>query len=108
MELIERIKESQVYGAAIPYIKMGLNLALLIFLPLWGFQLLGIWGFFLGIILFIAIKVFLMRKAFMYFVRETETKLFGKPLDKDKWEKGEFKRPKIVWRKKNGEKEKTE
>jgi len=86
---------------------MASNLALLIFLPLWGFQQFGLWGFFGGILLFIAIKVILMRKAFMYFVRETEEKLFGKSLDKGNWEKGEFQRPKIVWRKKN-EKENEE
>jgi len=100
-----RMKQSQWYGSIKPYIIMGANLWLLISLPLYGYQWLGVWGFFLGIILFVAIKVVFMRKMFMYFVRDVETKFFGKPLDKDKWEEGEFKKPKLVWKKSKEEKD---
>ena len=101
-EIWFRISQSQVYGAAIPYIKMGINMGMLITFPMYGFLWWGILGFFAGILLFIGIKVFFMRKLFMESVRGVERKLFGKSLDKDQWEKGEFQRPKIVWKKKKG------
>lgn len=92
-----RFKTTKIYG----YLFWIFNLGMLIFLPIFGYELLGLWGFFLGIILFLLIKLLLSRRIIMYLVREMETTLFGKPLDKENWEKGEFKMPKLVWRKKN-------
>lgn len=107
---MEKITETQWFNSIKPYLMIGINAFLFISMPIYGYNLFGLWGFLLGILLFAVIKMILMRKFFMMVVRNIETQVFGKPLDKDYWQKGEFKFPKINWRfKKNGkEKEKEQ
>lgn len=77
------------------FLKIGIRIFLMIYIigtlsVKWGWG-----GFFLGSFIFVIIIILMSRNFFMYVVRETEEKLFGKPLNE--FEKGEFKRPKIVW-----------
>ena len=62
---------------------------------------------FVGAILLLSLwRMWKMRDMFMTQMRYLESIIWGKPLDKEMWDKGEFKnRPKrkvkIVWKKKN-------
>lgn len=49
------------------------------------------------------ISMYRKRDLLLYKIKEAETIIFSKPLDRDKWEPGEMKRTKIkmVWRKKD-------
>jgi len=51
----------------------------------------GIIGFVLIVIFFGAYKIYKQRKFFMEGMREIETMIFGKSLDKKNWDKGELK-----------------
>lgn len=63
----------------------------------------GWWWLFIVVILgMVAIRIYQNREYFMFNTRLIETKIWGKPLDKENWEKGELKniKIKIDWRKK--------
>jgi len=63
----------------------------------------GLIGFIGCIILFACYKLWVKRDVFMHTIRVTEASIWGKPLDRDLWKKGEMKnhKVKIVWRKKD-------
>lgn len=66
------------------------------------------WGW-VGIILLLlawpVYRLILNRQSLMIGLRGLESTIWGKPLDKDLWDKGEMKRTKVkfVWRKKKDE-----
>lgn len=71
-------------------------IVLVYFLEWYG--VIGFFIFFLGMGIFRLIK---NREAFMTNIKVLESMIWGKPLDKDQWEKGEMKnhKVKIIWRK---------
>ena len=79
-------------------------IVLIYFLEGWG--ILGIAIFVLSMV---AIRLIKSRHQFMHSIKLMEGTIFGKPLDKEMWEKGELKdlKIKIKWRKKH-EKHNTE
>lgn len=56
----------------------------------------GVIGFIFIIILLVAYRLIKQKEQYMEGLKEIETMIFGKPLDKDKWESGELK--KFKWR----------
>ena len=67
----------------------------------------GVWGYAISILMITAWMLTKRWKRYMKGLRRLESMIYGKPLDKELWKKGEFKnRPKkkIVWRKKHGNK----
>lgn len=74
---------------------------------IWLFQLgakYGILGVLLAVVIILALRVWSTPgswASYLQTLRLLETKMFGKPLDKEYWDKGEkAKMPKFVWRKK--------
>lgn len=63
----------------------------------------GIVGYAFSLFLICAWILFKRWTMFMEGIRRIETMIYGKPLDRDQWEKGEFKnrkKAKLVWKKK--------
>lgn len=74
---------------------------------IWLFQVgskYGIIGLVVAIVIILGLRVWTSPGSwgtYLQSLRLLETKMFGKPLDKEYWNKGEKARmPKIVWRKK--------
>lgn len=63
----------------------------------------GVIGLFLIVILMVLFKLIKNKKQYFEALKTIETMIWQKPLDKDQWNKGEFKNTKVkmVWRKKN-------
>lgn len=77
--------------------------SLLLILALDTFGLHGIWIMILMWIPLALWRLWKVRLSFMMGIRSLETILWGKPMDRDMWNKGEFKNrkmAKIVWRRK--------
>jgi len=70
------------------------------------FGALGVWGYALGIILLACWRIFKRRELYLKCLRHAETKIWGKPLDKEHWQKEKPRMPKIVWRKQKNERTK--
>lgn len=82
-------------------IKIILFILIVVFLfEYFGYK--GLWGFIIIFIIFGLWKLWVMRDFFMAQLRNIETIMFSKPLDKDMWNKGEFKKLKVKvnWKKK--------
>jgi len=76
-------------------IKTFITLSIIIFSIKW-LGAYGIIGFILIIILLVAYRLVKQNAQYFEGIRELETMIFGKPLDKDKWKDGELK--KFKWR----------
>ena len=59
------------------------------------FEGYGVIGFLVFILAIAGYKMYLMREMLKGGMRNIETSIFGKPLDKESWEKGELKNTKI-------------
>ena len=66
----------------------------------------GLLYFALAIALVLLIRGWKFRKLYIYNLEKMETVIWGKPLDRKNWKKGELKntKVKINWRKKKGDK----
>jgi hypothetical protein len=72
------------------YIKIYISLLVIIYTISWlGAK--GLVGFFIVIILISAYRIIKGNKLYMQGMREIETMIFGKSLDKENWDKGELK-----------------
>jgi len=79
-------------------------IALLIFV-IEFFGTKGIWGLIIMTVLFGLWRLYVRREQFIWILRYIETIIYGKPLDRELWDKGEFKnrkkrKIKICWKKK--------
>lgn len=81
-------------------------IALIVFVEVWGFK--GAIFYFAFFFFWGGYKLYRSRNIFMANLRNIEAMFFGKPLDKDNWNKGELKKvkTKIVWGRKNESKRK--
>ena len=79
--------------------------ALILVLDTWGMK--GFLGLLIIVLIMFAYQLYKNWNTFMGLLRQIETLIWKKPLDKTEWKKGEMKntKVKIVWRKKNGNKE---
>ena len=70
----------------------------------------GIWGLIIGLLLFSGWRCWRMREHIVAYMRYIETMIWGKPLEKEYWKKGELKKKKvkIVWKRKPKESEDNE
>lgn len=95
------------YKKTKPYVITFLNLALII----WLYSTFGGMGllYFAGVVVIILlVRGWKYRQIYVQSLREMEEHIFGKPLDKSQWDKGELKntKVKVVWRKNKNGKEK--
>ena len=91
-----RFKFSKYYS----YLQIAIHLFIIIVVISWFGVKWGVVGYLTAMCCYILFRIIKSRALFMYLVRDLETKVFGKPLDRKNWKKGEFKYPKIVRRKK--------
>lgn len=84
-------------------ITIAIILIAVAFFEWWGF-----WGLVIFFFTFLIYRFYSRRDLFMVFLRDVETRIFGRALDKDNWDKGEVKNTKFkfVWGK-NARKKKT-
>ena len=63
----------------------------------------GLWGLLIYAVLFALWRAWVARESLLLGMMNVETTIFGKPLSKDCWEKGEMKnlKLKLKWRKNN-------
>lgn len=76
-----------------------------LFIVIGMFEWWGFWGALVFIIVMIAYKLYTQRESFLVALRDTETRIWGKPLEKEIWDKNEMKNTKLkfVWRKDRNE-----
>lgn len=87
-----------------PIIKTIINIGL-VFAFIFLYYNIGfatVWIYLAYFTIVFLIRLWLNRDMVMYLLRQTETKIFGKTLDRANWEKGEIAKKKIkfVWRRK--------
>ena len=97
-------KFKQIWGKSKHYLILGIQLWIVITLYQ-HFGGKGILYFALAIALILLVRGWKYRKLFIYNLEKIETTIWGKPLNKDNWEKGELKNTKVEvnWRKKDGQ-----
>ena len=85
----------------IKYIVTIIGIVLLI-LILDNYALYGFGGFIVLILFLVMYKLIKKREMYINSIRVIESMIWGKPLDKDLWNKGELKNTqvKVVWKKK--------
>lgn len=68
----------------------------------------GVIGAIIFLFVWLVYRLWTRRKLLMVFLRDTETRIFGRPLEKEYWGKGEMKNTKfkLVWGRKNGKRNK--
>ena len=64
------------------------------------FDTWGVKGVLIGFSIIIAIRLWSARQAILMAIRQIESMIWGKPLDKELWNKEEFKNAKPIWIKK--------
>ena len=71
-----------------------------------AFETWGLIGILIFLVSFVAYKFWVQRELLMVGLRDTETRIWGRPLDKELWDKKEMKNTKLkfVWRKKKNAK----
>ena len=72
---------------------------------LYMFESWGLWGILIFLLVMVCYRFYTQRELFMVTLRDAELRIFGRPLDKKLWDKGEMKNTKFkfVWRKKKDE-----
>lgn len=66
------------------------------------FEWWGFWGIIIFLVSFVAYRLYVKRVDLLIGIRDIEARVWGKPLDKDLWDKKEMKNTKVKvgWRKK--------
>ena len=86
----EKPKDTKTKQKIMKYILLALNVALIIlFLDTFGIH--GVWMYLIFVSLITLPRLYMQRQQIIDFMKYVETVFFGKPLDKDMWEKGELK-----------------
>lgn len=96
-ETIKKIREGVIFIAFI----VGLILVLE------TFGLKGLWGLLVLVLLISAFGIYRNRDMFMQIIRNIETTIWGKPLEKEWWGKEKLPKIKIRWKRKKKEESKT-
>ena len=87
----EKPKDTKTKQKIIKYSLLALNVALIVlFLDTFGIH--GVWMYLIFVSLITLPRLYMQRQQIIDFAKYVETVFFGKPLDKDMWEKGELKK----------------